>query len=399
MAPIRRYLRISKYSVLECRIFVDNPALAESWLLNSRNPVLPRVIESVRPLVLPKLYEEIERSKGKGGKKKAVKDVVVEGRDILIFLRDLDAHYISVDDFEVSIFLTETTTRHSVLTKQKHFHLRDKNILQSNSNKLTGNTNGTPIEVEDGPVIVTEEGDKHIDLNDIPAADSLFIQEDEPRRSKRPRRTLNNNEQTFDSSPEVEPDPKRRKDSDTTLVEEPEDEDKKKMAMETTYDGFAIYGRVLCLVVKKKDNLDKGRGSVSTRSQARMEDWIAATQMPMLDGPSRIRMTFSLKRKCTCSIVSTKNRENVKRLSNKLTPSNSSDELNTSEEAHSEEWYSSDDSYCSDESEAPEESDAEESRSLEEPDNSHAGFDPAGSIKKWVWLILLLSCFAKCLNR
>ena len=79
MAPIRRYLRITKYSVLECRIYVDNPALAESWLLNPRNPVLPAVIESVRPLVLPKLREENERAKGKGGKKKGVKDVVVEG--------------------------------------------------------------------------------------------------------------------------------------------------------------------------------------------------------------------------------------------------------------------------------------------------------------------------------
>jgi hypothetical protein len=82
MAPIRRYLRITKYSVLECRIYLDNPALAESWLLNYRNPILPRVIESVRPLVLPKLREEKERSK-KGGKKKGVKDVVVEGLQMM----------------------------------------------------------------------------------------------------------------------------------------------------------------------------------------------------------------------------------------------------------------------------------------------------------------------------
>lgn len=79
MAPIRRYLRITKFSVLECRIYVDNPSLAESWLLNPRDPILPRVIESVRPLVLPKLREENERSKGKSSKKKGVKDVVVEG--------------------------------------------------------------------------------------------------------------------------------------------------------------------------------------------------------------------------------------------------------------------------------------------------------------------------------
>ncbi len=83
MAPIRRYLRISKYSVLECRIYLDNPADAQRWLLNSRDPVLPRVVESVRPLVLPKLREEKERSKGKGKKNKGVKDVVIEGgRDL-----------------------------------------------------------------------------------------------------------------------------------------------------------------------------------------------------------------------------------------------------------------------------------------------------------------------------
>lgn len=78
MAPIRRYLRISKYSVLEVRIYLDNPALAQTWLLNSRNPILPRVIEAVRPLVLPKLREEDERTRSKG-KKKGVKDVVVQG--------------------------------------------------------------------------------------------------------------------------------------------------------------------------------------------------------------------------------------------------------------------------------------------------------------------------------
>lgn len=80
MAPIRRYLRITKYSVLECRIYLDNPALTQTWLLNPRNPVLPRVIESVRPLVLPKLREEKERERSKKkSKKRSIKDVVIEG--------------------------------------------------------------------------------------------------------------------------------------------------------------------------------------------------------------------------------------------------------------------------------------------------------------------------------
>jgi len=80
MAPIRRYLRITKYSVLEVRIYLDDPALAETWLLKSRDPALPRVIEAVRPLVLPKLREENEKSKRKGGKKnKGTKDTVSQG--------------------------------------------------------------------------------------------------------------------------------------------------------------------------------------------------------------------------------------------------------------------------------------------------------------------------------
>src|SRR5437016_12345768 len=80
MAPIRRYLRITQYSVLEVRIYLDNPSLASSWLLRARNPVLPRIIEAVRPLVLPKLKEENAREKSKAkNRKKGVKDVVVEG--------------------------------------------------------------------------------------------------------------------------------------------------------------------------------------------------------------------------------------------------------------------------------------------------------------------------------
>ena len=82
MAPLRRYLRISKYSVLECRIYLENPALIHSWLLNPRDPALPRIIAGVRPLVLPKLREEKERerSRRKNAKKRSIKDVVAAGQ-------------------------------------------------------------------------------------------------------------------------------------------------------------------------------------------------------------------------------------------------------------------------------------------------------------------------------
>jgi hypothetical protein len=79
MAPIRRYLRISRHSVLECRIFLENPADGPRWLLHPQDPALPRIFEAVKPYVLPKLREENERMKGKGKKKKSVKDVVKQG--------------------------------------------------------------------------------------------------------------------------------------------------------------------------------------------------------------------------------------------------------------------------------------------------------------------------------
>jgi hypothetical protein len=191
------------------------------------------------------------------------------------------------EDFEVSIFLTETSTRHSLLTKQKHFR-EPKKKLQSNSKKLTGDTNDEPIEVEDGTAILREESEENVlNLNDLPEIeddmeDSLFVEEDTgPRRSKRSRAPGASAppESSQDSESLAEPLPKRRKDKDVVPVEE--DDDKKKMAMDTFYDGFSIYGRVLCLVVKRKDKKGKGPAGL-TGGQAMMEEWITSTQMPAM---------------------------------------------------------------------------------------------------------------------
>lgn len=163
--------------------------------------------------------------------------------------------------------------------------------MQSNSSKLTGATNDTAIDVENAPVILREDSEEaRLSLQDLPTAettadnarsdtDDLFLSEDEiPRRSKRPRAPLGA-ESDSGSTPELEPIPKRRKD-DEVMPDEDEEatDDKKKMAMKTSYDGFSIYGRVLCLVIKRRDK--KGKNPATSGGQTMMEDFITSTQMP-----------------------------------------------------------------------------------------------------------------------
>ncbi|KAL1645262.1 hypothetical protein SLS58_003969 [Diplodia intermedia] len=281
MAPLRRYLRITKHSALEVRIYLDNPAHTETWLLRRNDPALPRIIEAVRPLVLPKLWEEKERSERKGKGKKGVRDVVTR------------------DDFEVSIFLTDNSTPHSLLTKQKDF--QDKPRMKSNSGKLTGwlttgATSDKPVDVDagdrDAPVALREEDeeDAPVALSDIPEART-----ETSRASKRRRREDSNedshangssseSESAFDDAP-VSRTRKRGPAKDRAVEDDAEaTDDKKKMSLNTSYDGFSIYGRILCLVVKRKGHVARSGGGGSAASatakdtassQQMMENWVS----------------------------------------------------------------------------------------------------------------------------
>lgn len=299
MAPIRRYLRITQFSVLEVRIYLDTPQLAESWLLNPRLNILPRVIESVRPLVLPKLREEHARafSKGKGkGRKKGVRDLVTE------------------EDFEVAVFMMETDTRHAILKKQKHLKEVKNQGRKVDIDALTGNTAGDAIDV-DAAGLVRGESDEieGLSLSDIPSAleaekdteendDELETQDPNqdpndtagPRRSgrsKRPRAESTASDSLFVSqSPEssafgTQPPPPKRAKSTAGDENEEASDDKKKMGMRTTYDGYSIYGRILCLIVKRRgDGLAMAAsGKKQASGQASMENWIASTQAPTDD--------------------------------------------------------------------------------------------------------------------
>ena len=70
----------------------------------------------------------------------------------------------------------------------------------------------------------------------------------------------------------------RSKHEPTPIDAEDAGDDKKNMALNTTYDGFSIYGRILCLVVKRR-GVTKGKDRAGGNGQAVMEEWIASTQL------------------------------------------------------------------------------------------------------------------------
>ena len=269
MAPIRRYLRITKYSVLEVRIYLDKPS-DTSWLLSSRDNVLQRILQEVRPKVLPKLREENENAKKKGGKgkkKRGIKDVA------------------SQEDFEVTIFLTETSTRHSLCTKRKVFE--DKPRIKSTGGKLTGwlgGSEGKSIVIEDDekvPQVLREEDDV-VELADIPEVggggkrkafgvtdegdDALFVSSsDEETFQTQRERGSKRTKRSADRANATEP----------LVTEDVDMDDKKKLAMNTSYDGFSIYGRILCLVVKRKGKKAAQVPGAPAGGSQMMEHWVS----------------------------------------------------------------------------------------------------------------------------
>lgn len=198
------------------------------------------------------------------------------------------------DDFEVSIFLTDVPTRHALLTKQKEFQDKSKK-LRSNSSKLTswvtGGSNDQPIDVDRAddddadPVVIRHESDEE-DGNAFESDDRSVPQ----HRRKRAREDSNDDLFVNDDVSEDEgfrlprsPSSKRAQDGDDGGAAETDD--KKKLGMKTSYDGFSIYGRVLCLVVKRKGS--QGRPTAAEKGgQQMLENWVstqAAQEQTMLE--------------------------------------------------------------------------------------------------------------------
>ena len=104
--------------------------------------------------------------------------------------------------------------------------------------------------VDDGPLFVSSD-------------DEGTFQTQRVAPSKRRKGTklqgnrVNRDEEEAEADPEVE-------------------DDKKKLALNTTYDGFSIYGRILCLIVKRKGKkAAQGALGAPAGGSQMMENWVS----------------------------------------------------------------------------------------------------------------------------
>ena len=182
----------------------------------------------------------------------------------------------SSDDFEVAVFLTETSTRHSILRKEKRARTK-KERLGSTNGRLTG-TRDAPVEIADAaPGLVREESDE-VRLADLPAAG----EEEGYGRAGVSKEESGEGLFVSDGDEDEEVSTGEGVDKDITMGGgEGGEDDKKKLSLNTTYDGFSIYGRILCLVVKRKGTVKGKEAAVGSAGsgQAMMEEWISSTQM------------------------------------------------------------------------------------------------------------------------
>lgn len=190
--------------------------------------------------------------------------------------------------------MTETSTRHSLLTKQKHFREKLPGMMHSNSSRLINETNSQPVDVdadEFAPIRLEEDDNEEsgITMDNIPLASKF----DSMANSEARKPSTTEMDQNIEFGTSVEPinvDDEHAlsshhllgrelgNDSDEDNIQE---EDKKKLAMDISYEGFAIYGRVLCLVVKRRGTGKASQASASQSGQAKMENWITSTQIPI----------------------------------------------------------------------------------------------------------------------
>lgn len=160
-----------------------------------------------------------------------------------------------IDDFEVGIFLRESRTRHSLLTRQKNFEQPGK---QGDKDVPTGPGNT----LADAEVIMDSEDESEVDLQDVPQAGDDTQERDRSsgrRKAAAPAEPIEGDD-----------------DGDG-------DGEDKKMGFNTHYESFGICGWVLCLLISRKGDKSRPNADPSAPKQPLMEEWISTQAQPDLE--------------------------------------------------------------------------------------------------------------------
>jgi hypothetical protein len=133
-------------------------------------------------------------------------------------------------------------------------------------------TKDQPVDV-DSHAILREDNDDVVEMSKIPVAQLAEEMEDveAAKDQSDSDESVAFQTQRFPASRKKGKQPEKQ----VPVVEE--QDDKKKLGFRTTYDGFRIHGRILCLVVKRK-GIVKGKVLEGGAGQAMMEEWISSTQ-------------------------------------------------------------------------------------------------------------------------
>jgi len=133
-----------------------------------------------------------------------------------------------------------------------------------------GNKTDNPINVDDNepPAVLLEEDAEETRLADIPEAPQPGT-----KRGRVDDDAIDVSSDDGAFEPAKKPAPKRKKVSDVQ-PQEVDSDDKKKMALNTNYEGFSIYGRVLCLIVKR-NGVKKANGAGPASGSAMLENWVS----------------------------------------------------------------------------------------------------------------------------
>lgn len=167
----------------------------------------------------------------------------------------------------------------------------EKARLGAKEGRLTGpGTRDIPVEIgDDGGADLTREEsqeENETSLMDIPAAQDDVRDSESSQESGRDEQDLFiADEAQVEDARARRASRSRREKRAPPVIDDVVEDDKMKMALNTTYDGFSIYGRILCLVVRRR-RVTEGKEFAGGARQAMMEEWIASSQMgegPMMD--------------------------------------------------------------------------------------------------------------------